>query len=793
MIHDGSNAPLRGLKAAVSAAGVAAAYAGRLLSVLGAETVMLEPPDGTPLRGEPPFLDAHAKVSALFAYLAAGMHSFVCDTQTEQGRAEAFALLSEADIFIDDTPLAERERRGLGQASIAARHPHLVHVSVLPFGATGPKANWKAEEINLLHASGEGNLLPNGLCLELFPERPPVKIYGHFASLQGGAAAALGALSALWVREEAGGQFVDISIQDAALAVSAFAVQRFGDGTVEHRTTRSFRYGGVLPCADGYVELLTLEQHQWKALVEFLGRPDWSLDPALGDPLERGRQGTAINARIRSWAKDKRAAAIVERGQALGVPVAKYNTPAEVLADPHERARGLFAPVTIEGVGVCEMLVSPFHFDGKPLTLDSGPPALGSHPIPRKARPASVSRGLVKAGPLGGIRIADFTVHAAGPFCTHLLSQLGAECIKVESAMRPDIFRKPHPVYGRMGPASFDQVASNKLSIRINLKHPKGVALAKRLASISDIAAESFRPGVLKRLGLGYEALRAAKVEIILLSVSSSGQTGPDSHFAGYAPLFGAWGGLGALTGFADGPPIEIRHVMDHSAGLNAAAAVVAALHRRRATGEGQHVDVAAREVASSLIGEALLQAAAGGVPVRMGNDHPSMAPHGVYPSQGKDCWIAIAVANDEEWRALAGVMGLGELARDARFCTAACRLGNRNVLDGLICRWSASLPAGEAAALLQAAGVAAHPSWTAQEIVADEHLRVRRAIFEAAEPNGRRRAAVGVPVRMSKAGAPGVVRGTPCLGEHEDYVYGELLGMGRAEREALQDEEVIF
>ena len=131
--------------------------------------------------------------------------------------------------------------------------------------------------------------------------------------------------------------------------------------------------------------------------------------------------------------------------------------------------------------------------------------------------------------PLAGIRIADFTVHNAGPFCTHLLSQLGAEVIKVESAMRPDAFRKPHPVYGRMGPATFDQVASTKLSVRINLKKPEGIALAKRLVAVSDVAAESFRAGVMARLGLGFEALKAVKADIVMLSVSSSGQEGPSS------------------------------------------------------------------------------------------------------------------------------------------------------------------------------------------------------------------------------------------------------------------------
>ncbi|MGE3691036.1 MAG: CaiB/BaiF CoA transferase family protein [Novosphingobium sp.] len=377
------------------------------------------------------------------------------------------------------------------------------------------------------------------------------------------------------------------------------------------------------------------------------------------------------------------------------------------------------------------------------------------------------------AKPLAGIRIADFTVHNAGPFCTHMLSQLGAEVVKVESAMRPDAFRKPHPVYGRMGPATFDQVASTKLSIRINLKKPEGIALAKRLVAISDVAAESFRAGVMARLGLGYEALKEARRDIVMLSVSSSGQAGPDSHFAGYAPLFGAWGGLSDLTGFADGPPVEMRHVMDHTVGMNAAVATMAALHRRRASGEGAWVDVAAREVASSLIGEALLMAAAGGELSRMGNAHPRMAPHGVYPANGEDSWLSIAVASEAERTALSTLIG-GELTDDA------------------ISAWSRTRDANEAAEELQAAGIAAHASWTTPEIASDPHLHSRGAIVDVAEPDGTRRAAVGVPMRLSKGPEIGIHRGTPKLGEHEDYVYGELLGMSRAERTALEEAEVI-
>lgn len=395
--------------------------------------------------------------------------------------------------------------------------------------------------------------------------------------------------------------------------------------------------------------------------------------------------------------------------------------------------------------------------------------------------------------PLSRIRIADFTVHNAGPFCTHLLSQLGAEVIKVESAMRPDAFRKPHPVYGRMGPATFDQVASTKLSVRVNLKKPAGIDLAKRLVAVSDVAAESFRPGVMDRLGLGYEALKAVRPDIVVLAVSSSGQSGPDSHFAGYAPLFGAWGGLGEMTGYADGPPVEMRHVMDHTVGMNAAVALMAALHRRRATGQGGLVDVSAREVASSLLGEALLLAAAGGEPHRTGNDHPRMAPHGVYPAMGEDRWLSLAIGTDEGWRRLCEIIGATELATDARFATAEARHAHQRDLDEIVARWTSTVDANVAAERLQSAGIAAHASWTTPEIAADPHLRERNAIVEVQEPDGKTRAAVGVPMRLSKGGEIGIHSGTPKLGEHEDYVYGELLGLSRSERDVLEADEVIY
>jgi len=393
--------------------------------------------------------------------------------------------------------------------------------------------------------------------------------------------------------------------------------------------------------------------------------------------------------------------------------------------------------------------------------------------------------------PLAGVRIADFTIHAAGPFCTHLLSQLGAECIKIESATRPDAFRKPHAVYGRMSAATFDQVSANKLSVRLNLKQPEAVALAKRIVALSEVAAESFRPGVMARLGLSFDALREAKPDLVLLSLSSCGQSGPDSHFAGYAPLFGAWGGLGWMSGYSDGPPVEMRHVMDHAAGVHAALATLAALNQRRRTGQAQHVDLAAREVASAMIGDALVLASLGITPERPGNADLAMAPHGVYPTAQPDRWLTLAVRDDTEWRALAHTLGQGEGGE--RYATAALRREHRANLDQDLTQWLKTCDAEVTAQRLQQAGVCAHVSWTMQDVASDPHLQARGAVTPVQAPDIAPRLAVGAPARFSGSDQVGIRRLTPALGQDEDYVFGQLLGLSTAQRADLEAREVIL
>lgn len=368
--------PLSGCRVVEHSNTASAAYTGRLLAALGAQVILVESPSGSDVRTAAPLLEGSGE-SALFAYLAAGKRSYVCDLQTRQGQHAFRQKLAECDILIDDTPVSRRNALGLDPDALAKDFPSLVHVSVLPFGASGPKADWLAEEINLIHASGEGFLLPNGLSYEMFPDRPPLKIHGHFAEYQGGCMAAISALAAWWAVGVSGGQYIDVSVQDAMLLVGAFALQRLGDGSLEHRSTRKFRYGGVFETQDGYIELLMLEDRQWQGLVDLMGKPEWTQTEPMKDSLERGRRGDEINVHIRQWMAEHKADEIVEKAQRVGVPVAKYRDALEVYQGEHERARRLFAPSRLPNGDPIEVFKAPFTFINTPLQGGGPVPALG--------------------------------------------------------------------------------------------------------------------------------------------------------------------------------------------------------------------------------------------------------------------------------------------------------------------------------------------------------------------------------------------------------------------------------
>ena len=400
--------------------------------------------------------------------------------------------------------------------------------------------------------------------------------------------------------------------------------------------------------------------------------------------------------------------------------------------------------------------------------------------------------GQGSSGPLAGVRVADFSVHAAGPFAGLMLAELGAQVIKIESSARLDITRRPHTMYGKP-PSSFEQINANKLSVCLNLKEPRAVELALELVGVSDLALENFRPGVLTRLGLGYEAMREVRPDIILVSLSSNGQTGPERDFAGYAPMFAALGGLGHLTGYADGPPVELRHAMDHTGGMLAAFAAAAALCAKRNTNLGQHVDVSVRDMGSSFIGPALLEYAMNGREAhRQGNRDDAAAPQGVYRCLGDDAWVSLSVATDEEWEGLVEALDRPDWAAGDRFGDGYRRWLHHDELDRSLEEWTVSRPSWEVAERLQAHGVAAFPSLAPNDLMLDEHL-LERGVFPTVfhEEKGSQRA-VAPPWRFSSTPAA-IDRWTPDLGENNLEVFHGILGRTQAEVQALEAARVIW
>jgi benzylsuccinate CoA-transferase BbsF subunit len=398
--------------------------------------------------------------------------------------------------------------------------------------------------------------------------------------------------------------------------------------------------------------------------------------------------------------------------------------------------------------------------------------------------------------PLRGIRVVDMTWAWAGPHGTQLLALLGAEVIKVESHARLDHSRVRSLMGGATqgGPDSsplFNDLNLNKLSLTLDLRSEEARALLRRLVAVSDVLVQNMRPGVLDRLGLSYEELSQIQPDLILLSSSAVGSTGPERSYAGYAPTFSSLAGIADLTGYPDQPPTPLSGSVDLRVGTAGALAVIAALYRRRRTGEGQHIDLSSTEVMSSMMGEAFLEHSMNGrVPGRRGNRHDVMAPHDCYPCAGENRWVSIAVGSDEEWTALKGAIGDPAL-EDERFAGPAERWQSQDELDRIIERWTRSRDAGDLVNLLQAAGVATMRVHIEDSIADDPHVAARGFIETIEHPAVGNRRVVGAPWRFG-AGGVGIRRPAPLLGEHNDYVLGEILELPADEIERLTAEGVV-
>jgi len=377
--------------------------------------------------------------------------------------------------------------------------------------------------------------------------------------------------------------------------------------------------------------------------------------------------------------------------------------------------------------------------------------------------------------PLDGIRVIDLSRVLAGPYASLLLADMGAEVVKVEEPGRGDDTRAWPPFQG--GEATyFMSVNRGKKGLTLNMKHPEGKAILRRLLAGADVLLENFRPGTLERLGFGYAAVRAFNPRLVYCSISGFGETGPEASRPGYDLIIQGESGIMDLTGFPDGPPVKVGNsIADLAAGTMAAHGIVLALFARERTGEGQRVEIAMLEVMAALLtyqGQAYF--ATGQSPRRRGNQHPSIAPYEVF--EAADGYLTVGVANNSLWGRFCQAIGQPELTTDPRFDTEAKRVQHRETLIPILTAVFATAPVGRWLDRLQQAGVPAGKIKSVGEALESEQLRARGAIVSLAHPVAGPMRMVGPPIRLH--GTPGEAAGpAPLLGEHTEEILGKLCG----------------
>ncbi|MDD5127860.1 MAG: CoA transferase [Dehalococcoidales bacterium] len=390
-----------------------------------------------------------------------------------------------------------------------------------------------------------------------------------------------------------------------------------------------------------------------------------------------------------------------------------------------------------------------------------------------------------KARALDGIRVTEFTTSWVGPESGLILSQMGADIVRIENPAMPDYWRRVSPAYfrgeGLDKSGYFAILNRGKKSCVLDLKKPENVEIAKRLVKISDIVIANFAPRVMDNLGLGYAALKEVKPDIIMIAASGYGATGPDRAGVAFGPALEPYSGVSILFGNPGGPPLPSGvTITDHHGALSTALAALVALHHREQTGEGQYVDIAEVETMLTIMPEAIMSYTMNRyVPPPDGNHDEVMAPHRCYRCQGDDKWVAIAVANDEEFRALCKVMGQLSLSNDERFNDGFRRYKNQNELDEIINNWTLTQDANDVMTRLQKAGVASAPAYSAEELFRNPQLLARDFFVEHEHPLVGKKVLPGVFAKFSET--PAEIRGSdPLFGEHTEWVVTKLLGMTR-------------
>lgn len=799
---------LAGIQVVEMGGRVSAPFCARLFADYGAEVIKVETPGtGDVSRSWGPFPQdvADREKSGLFHCLNTNKKSVTLDANVPADREKIRALISRADVLIENHTPRQMREWALDYASLQKLNPRLVMISITPFGQTGPYADWKATDLNAYHMSGASSRYCG------LPGEAPLE-HGTFAADYFGAVAgAAWGLAAVYGRKQTGvGQQVDVSCAEA-IAASFVGGQNIGgyaqDGKFDKRTGVGMPLGApatIVPCKDGHVWMLALEPGQWNGIAKVMGDPEWMQTEMFQDMFSRAQNADLIYPLIEEWTMEHGKHEIMEKCQAAGAPVSAVFTVKEAAEHPHLRERGYIVDLEHAALGSVRLLGAPFKLSKTPGGPKRSAPLLGAD---NEAVLATLSQddtrgGVVaKAGarPLEGIRVANFGWVWAGPVVGQTLNFLGAEVYKVESNVRVDMTRTLPPFGG--GESGPNRSLSNHAcwagngSVTIDFKSEEGLALARQLIMESDVVIENFGPGVMDKIGIGYEEMKKRKPEIVMLSMQGAGTYGPLMNTRTYGLSLTSLTGLDSITGYCEGPPLPVENAFsDPFTGIFGAFSIITALNHRDKTGEGQFIDFSQQEGVMQMVGPAFMDYVMNDrVAGPIGNRHPlaAAAPHGVFPCTGDDRWISIAVETQAEWTSLVEAMGNPDWADSPEFASLEGRLDNIEMLHEQMNLWTREHDDRKLTERLQAAGVAAAPVLNVGDLLHDPHYQARKTYIEVDHPLGFRETIYGSYVKLSHS--PVTVRPGPVIGQDNDYVFKEILGLSTERYAELVERKVIY
>ena len=797
---------LDGIKVIELGESVSAPYCARLFADFGADVIKVEAgPSGDRSRSWGPFPgdQPDPEKGGLFHFLNTNKRSIDLDLESGEGREAFIDLVRSADVLIENMTPAWKRDHELDWAQLEQANPQLVMISITPFGQTGPYSEWKGYDLNAYHLTGASNRYCGR------PGEMPLE-HGTFAAdFFGAVSGAAWGLAATVGRENVGGgQQLDVSCAEA-IAAAFVGGQNIGgfaqDGAFDKRTGVGMPLAApasIVPCKDGHVWMLALEPGQWNGLREVMGDPEWMQLEMFQDMFARGENADLIYPMVQEWTAEHGKMEIMDRCQAAGCPITAVFTVAEAAEHPHLRERGYIVELEHERLGRFRTLGAPFKLSETPGGPVRAAPLLGEHRaeiLEEAAKPAPEPGTGGGKLPLEGIKVANFGWVWAGPVTGQTLGFLGADVLKIESYARVDMTRTLPPFAG--GERDPNRSLSNNAcwagngSVSLNLKQDEARELALKLIAECDVVVENFGPGVMERLGLGYDALKEVKEDIIMFSMPAAGLYGPLKDVRTYGLSLTSTTGLDSLVGYSEGDIVPVENAFsDPYNGIFGAFAILTALAHRNRTGQGQQIDFSQQEAVMQMVGPAfsdyvLNERVAG----PLGNRHPlaMAAPHGVFPCAGEDRWISIVAQEESEWSGLVAAMGNPDWATGAGFRRLEDRLENIDALHAKIGEWTAGFDDRELTDTLQAAGVAAAPVLGVDDLLDDPHYKARETFIEVDHPLGYRETIYNAYVKLSRSD-PKVTPG-PWIGQDNDRVFLDMLGLDEARYQALKDDKVIY